>query len=187
MTRACCMLTLIWNLLKKPSGELLKVPDWLNANKLMLNAKKSNYVIFRPYQRKLNYSVNIEMIDNCTRIPTTLQCEDHVKYLGVLLDSNLSWKFQINNVALKISRTVGVVAHLRHFVPRTTLLNIYQSLILPYLTYGLAAWGQPAKTPLQKILAFVWCIFLNLSTLTNVICWKSIFYNVWRLLHECSV
>ena len=92
------------------------------------------------------------MIDNCTQIPTTLQCEDHVKYLGVLLDSNLSWKFQINNVALKISRTVGVVARLRHFVPRTTLLNIYQSLILPHLTYGLAAWGQAAKTHFKKIL-----------------------------------
>lgn len=92
------------------------------------------------------------MIDNCTQIPTTLQCEDHVKYLGVLLDSNLSWKFQINNVALKISRTAGVVARLRHFVPCTTLLNIYQSLILPHLTYGLAAWGQSAKTHLQKIL-----------------------------------
>ena len=140
---------------KTVRGELLQVPDWLNANKLMLNAKKSNYVIFRPYQRKLNYLVNIEMIDNCTQNSTTLQCKNHVKYLGVLLDSNLSWKFQINNVALKISRTVGVVAHLRHFVPRTTLLNIYQSLILPYLTYGLAAWGQPAKTHLQKILAFV--------------------------------
>ena len=50
--------------------------------------------------------------------------------IGVLLDSNLGWKFQIHNVALKISRTVGVVARLRHFVPRTTLLNIYQSLIL---------------------------------------------------------
>ena len=72
--------------------------------------------------------------------------------IGVLLDSNLGWKFQINNVALKISRTVGVVARLRHFVPRTTLLHIYQSLILPYLTYGLAAWGQAAKTHLQKIL-----------------------------------
>ena len=86
---------------KTVNSELLKVSDWLNANKLTLNAKKSNYVIFRPYQRKLNYSVNIEMIDNCTQIPTTLQCEDHVKYLGVLLDSNLSWKFHINNVALK--------------------------------------------------------------------------------------
>ena len=31
-----------------------------------------------------------------------------VKYLGVLLDSNLSWKFQINNVPRKIRRTVGV-------------------------------------------------------------------------------
>ena len=108
----------------------------------------------------------IEIIDNCTQFPTTLQCEDHVKYLGVLLDSNLSWKFQINNVALKISRTVGVVAHLRHFVPRTTLLNIYQSLILPHLTYGLAAWGQTAKTHLQKFSCFknetfVWFIFLN--------------------------
>ena len=152
MTRACCMLTLIWNLLKKTvNSELLKVSDWLNANKLTLNARKSNYVIFRPYQRKLNYSVNIEMIDNCTQIPTTLQCEDHVKYLGVLLDSNLSWKIQINNVALKISRTVCVVARLRHFVPRTTLLNIYQSLILPYLTYGLAAWSQATKTHLQKL------------------------------------
>ena len=82
------------------------------------------------------------------------RAKNHVKYLGVLLDSNLSWKFEINNVALKISRTVGVVACLRHFVPRTTLLNIYQSLILPCLTYGLAAWGQAAKTHLQKILVF---------------------------------
>ena len=77
------------------------------------------------------------MIDNCTQIPTTLQCKDHVKYLDILLDSNLSWKFHINNVALKVSRTVGVVARLRHFVPRTTLLNFYQSWILPYMTYGL--------------------------------------------------
>ena len=71
---------------KTVNSELLKVSDWLNANKLTLNAKKSNYVIFRPYQRKLNYSVNIEMIDNCTQIPTTPRCEDHVKYLRVLFN-----------------------------------------------------------------------------------------------------
>ena len=47
--------------LERPvNSELLKDSDWLNANKLTLNAKKSNYVIFRPYQRKLNYAVNIE-------------------------------------------------------------------------------------------------------------------------------
>ena len=41
------------------NNELLKVSEWLNANKLTFNAKKSNYVIFRPYQRKLGYSVNM--------------------------------------------------------------------------------------------------------------------------------
>ena len=74
------------------------------------------------------------------------ECKDHIKYLGVLLNSNLSWKFRIDNVVLKVSRTVSVVARVRHFVPRTTLLNIYQPLILPYLTYGLAAWVQPAQS-----------------------------------------
>ena len=76
--------------------------------------------------------------------------KDHVKYLGVLLDSNLSWKFRIDNVALEVSTTVGVDVRLRHFVPRTTLLNIYQSLTLPYLTYGLAAWGSTRQNPLAK-------------------------------------
>ena len=65
---------------------------------------------------------------------------------------NLSWKLHINNVALKVGRTVGVFARLRHLVPRITLLNIYQTFILPYLTYSLLTWGQAAKTHLQKIL-----------------------------------
>ena len=136
------------------NNELLKVSEWLNANKLTLNAKKSNYVIFRPYQRKLGYSVNIKMFDNSTHTFTSLECKEHVKYLGILLDSNLSWKFHIEYVALKISKIIGVIARLRHFVPLCTLLNIYRSLIFPYLSYGLAAWGQAAKTHLQKLLRY---------------------------------
>ena len=62
------------------------------------------------------------------------------------------WKYHIDNVVLKISRIIGVITHLRHFIPFTTLLSIYCSLILPYLSYGLAAWGQAAKSHLQKIL-----------------------------------
>ena len=54
---------------------LSKVSEWLNANKLTLNAKKSNYVIFRPYQHKLGYSVNIEMFDNSTHTFTSLECK----------------------------------------------------------------------------------------------------------------
>ena len=87
------------------NNEPVRVSDWLNANKLTLNAKKSNFVIFCPHQRKMDHSVNIPIIvDNSNNILTSLECKDHVNYLGVLLDSHLSWKYHIDNVALKISR-----------------------------------------------------------------------------------
>ena len=41
---------------------------------------------------------------------------------------------------------------LRHFVPSSTLLHIYRSLVQPYLSYGIAVWGQAAPTNLEKIL-----------------------------------
>jgi len=85
------------------------------------------------------------------------------KYLGVLLDTKLSWKFHIDSVALKINRIIGVIARLGHFVPLITLLSIYRY----GLSYGLAACGQAAKTHLQKKslcyknVSFVCCIFVN--------------------------
>ena len=93
------------------------------------------------------------MFDNSTHTFTSLECKGHVKYLGILLDSNLSWKSHIEYVALKISKIIGVIARLWHFVPLCTLLNIYRSLIFPYMSYGLlAAWGEAGKTHLQKLL-----------------------------------
>ena len=44
------------------------------------------------------------------------------------------------------------LSKLRHFVPPKTLFGIYNSLIFPYLSYGLVAWGQAAKTHLEKLL-----------------------------------
>ena len=76
---------------KTVNNELVRVSDCLNVNKLTLNAKKSNFVIFCPHQRKMDHSVNILMLDNSNHILTSLECKDHVKYLGVLLDSHFSW------------------------------------------------------------------------------------------------
>ena len=75
-----------------------------------------------------------------------------VKYLGVLIDNNLSWKFHVDYIALKISKTIGIISRLRHFVPTSILLNIYCSLIHPYISCGLLAWGQTSKANLNKIL-----------------------------------
>ena len=65
----------------------------------------------------------------------SLECKNYVKYLGILIDSNLSWKIHIEYIALKISKIVGLIAKLRHFVPLHTLLNIYQSLLISLTDY----------------------------------------------------
>ena len=44
-----------------------------------------------------------------------------------------------------------MIAKLRHFVPFSVIINIYKSLILPYLTNGLITWGNASKTYLKKI------------------------------------
>ena len=52
----------------------------------------------------------------------------------------------------KVSKTIGIIAKLRHFVPRHVLLTLYRSLILPYISYGICAWGHAAETHLHKLL-----------------------------------
>ena len=66
--------------------ELQKVCDWLNANKLTINAKKSNFVIFRPSQKKLSYQINIRICNNASKSDIFLECKDYVKFLGVRIE-----------------------------------------------------------------------------------------------------
>ena len=134
------------------NDELCKLYDWLIANKLSLNIKKSNYVIFRPRQKHVKYEVNFKIFNHHINSYTPLERKSYVKYLGVLIDENLSWKHHILHIASKISTSIGIIARLRHFVPLSTLQHIYRSLIQPYLLYGITSWGRADKTHKNKIL-----------------------------------
>ena len=50
----------------------------------------------------------------------SLKCKDHGKFLGVLIDKNLTWKYLVDYAAFKISRVVGIIVRLRHSVPLNT-------------------------------------------------------------------
>ena len=51
----------------------------------------------------------------------------YVKYLGVLIDLNLTWKYHITHITSKISKIICIIARLRHFAPTNTLLTFYRS------------------------------------------------------------
>ena len=131
--------------------ELTSVCHWLMANKLSLNTKKSNFVIYWPCQKRMNFHVTIKLFHYKNSL-ILLERKDYVKYLGVLVDSTLTWRQHILFISSKISKSLGFISRLRHFVPTDTLLSIYQSLIQPYITYRIAVWGQAAQTNLEKLL-----------------------------------
>ena len=70
-----------------------------------------------------------------------------------MIDSNLSWKYHIESICHKISKSIGIIAKIRHYVPRRVLLSVYNSLIVPYLTYGICGWGNCALAFQRKIVA----------------------------------
>ena len=70
----------------KVNAEVGKISDWLIANRLSLNIKNSNFVIFRPTQKILNYQVNLKVFDHHTNSYISLERQKFIKYLGVLID-----------------------------------------------------------------------------------------------------
>ena len=87
--------------------QLCKLYDWLTANKLTLNVKKTNFVIFSPAQRRLTHLPKIKIFDNEQNTNVALECKEFVKYLGILIDNNLSWKHHIDHIVIKISRAIS--------------------------------------------------------------------------------
>ena len=90
----------------------------------------------------------------------------------MLLDKNLFFKNHIDQIIIKISKTVGMIAKLRHFLPRKTLIQIYNSLIGPYLSYAIAVWyGSPGGT----LSAFHLFWFVNLQFSPLLVCKFAVF------------
>ena len=73
------------------NAELNNLHDWLTTNKLTLNTKKSNLVIFRSRQKKIRYLPQISIFDSEKNRRVSWEHKSYIKYLGVLIE-NLSWK-----------------------------------------------------------------------------------------------
>ena len=57
----------------------------------------------------------------------------YVKYLGLLIDSNLNWSFHMKSLASKLTRAISILAKIRHYVDKSTLRSIYFSIFLSIL------------------------------------------------------
>ena len=118
--------------------ELMNVPSWMSLNKLALNIPKTQMLQF-------NNTSNVQFMG------VNLVNEESAKYFGIHIEPKLLFHSHIKHVVKKLSKQLSVIARLRHYVPRGTLLKYYQTNIEPIMTYGLLIYGCTSRHQLNPI------------------------------------
>ena len=118
--------------------ELMNVPSWMNLDGLAFNIPETQLLQF-------NHTSNVQSMG------VNLVNGESAKYLGIHIDTKLSFHSHIKHVVKKISKQLSVIARLRHYVPRGTLLKYYQTYIEPIITYGLLVYSCTSRHQLNPI------------------------------------
>jgi retron-type reverse transcriptase len=174
------------------SNLLDNISLWFASNKLALNYNKTNFMFFGKKSIKLKNTFPNFTIDD-----HILTCAEQVKFLGVYLDSVLSWQQHINYLCIKISKNNGLLKFSSNYLPTVILLKMYFAYIYPYLCYAICVWGSASKchinslTLLQKAsiriishshyLAHTYQLFCNLKLLSLS---QLYVYNVQLMMHK---
>ena len=115
----------------------------MDSNQLHINIDKSVYIHFRPHFN------NIER-QTCarTRIRKSLKLANHnlkcvtqVKFLGVIIDENISWEPQKDYLKQKLISSIVFIKQIKKFVPKTEYLKIYHTLFKSHLSYCISCSG----------------------------------------------
>ncbi len=61
--------------------------------------------------------------------------------LGLTMNENLNWKSHINKISNKVSKCIGILNKLKHFLPLKTKVLLQSSLILSHLNSAILVWG----------------------------------------------
>lgn len=127
---------------KEMERDIACLANWLRLNKLSLNIKKTHYILFA---NKKNVSLNISLDNN------RLDRADVTKYLGLFIDSQLTWNHQFKHVLSKITPITGVLYRLRGLLPPSLLKSIYHAMIHSHLIYLAGIWGFATKKMISEV------------------------------------
>ena len=125
--------------------ELCKISNWLIANQLSLNVDKTHLLTFRS-KPNVKFENIVLKIDN-----SIIEEKEEAKYLGVILDNQLTFKSHINKVYNKLIKGNAILAKTRCFIPSKIRRCMFFSHIQSHVNYGLAVWGYSHKTHTEKV------------------------------------
>jgi hypothetical protein len=120
------------NLQHDVNQTLVKIVDWFEANKLVLNVEKTNIVIFSPTNLiTLRFTCNSKIV----------QATNSCKLLGITIDYQLSWYSHIESLSVKLNKSVFALRKLSTMCCKQTLRIVYFSYFESLIRYCLLVWG----------------------------------------------
>ena len=125
--------------------DLTCLGEWLRANQLSLNVKKTELVIFRNQTSNITNKYKFKI--NGQKITPT----NTIKYLGITLDKYLTFTPHFSQLNLKLNRAVGILSKLRYLVPQKILQTIYHALFSSHMIYGCQVYAQSNTTIKNKV------------------------------------
>ena len=102
-------------------------------------------VIFKFKQKKFEGDLKIKL---CGK---RLYPTESVNYLGVKIDTTLSWQYHVKALSIKLNRANALYFKIRKYVSLKTLRSIYFAIFDYYLSYCCLFWAQNRST-IQRIL-----------------------------------
>ena len=108
--------------------------------------KRPSFCFCTNHQKKDNIPLRLP---NLNINGLTIERESSIKFLGVWIDGNLTWRDHIHTVENKIAKNIGLLYQGKHYLDDNCLKQIYY--IHAYLNYANIAWASTHKTKLKKV------------------------------------
>ena len=102
-------------------------------------------LIFKSKQKKFEGDLKTKLCGK--RLPPT----ESVKYLGVKIDTNLSWQYHINDLSIRLNRGNSLLFKMRKYISLKILRSIYFAIFDSYLSYCCLVWAKNCST-IQRII-----------------------------------
>ena len=125
------------------NNELSKLNEWFSINKLSLNVKKTNFMVFG--NKHINETLKIRINnEDIVKVSET-------KFLGIYIDFRLNWKKHIQNISNKVSKCIAIIYRASRVLNETALIMLYNTQVLPYFTYCSEVWGRTYRNNLYTL------------------------------------
>ena len=127
---------------------LAEINEFMKSNLLHINIEKCCFIHFNPHKDDTDVNCNNEKVYIAGKCISEV---NEARFLGVIIDSKLTWEPHITKLHKKLSSQVGILKRICRNIPKKHYKSLYYSLFESHLSYCISVFGRAPKCILDKL------------------------------------